>query len=128
MGYRSEVAYVIEFKDREHRIRFMATASLDPDIKLEEFELLDDTSVMFYRQDIKWYPEYDYVKAHELLLNTAKEQGCEWEFCRVGEDMDDNIHESSDNSSGELGVTRSIFTPCHGEFYPVGESLTKEDN
>lgn len=128
MGYRSEVAYVIEFKDREHRIRFMATASLDPDIKLEEFELLDDTSVMFYRQDIKWYPEYDYVKAHELLLNTAKEQECEWEFCRVGEDMEDNVYECSDNSSVELAVTRSIFAPTHGKFYPVGESLTKEDN
>ncbi len=128
MGYRSEVAYVIEFKDREHRIRFMATASLDPDIKLEEFELLDDTSIMFYRQEIKWYAEYDYVKAHELLLNTAKEQECEWEFCRVGEDMEDNVYECSDSPSGELGVSRSIYTPTHGKFYPIGESLTQEDN
>jgi len=123
MGYRSEVAYVIEFKDREHRIRFMATASLDPDIKLEEFELLDDTSIMFYRQDIKWYAEFDYVKAHELLLNTAKEQECEWEFCRVGENMEDNVYECSDSPSGELVVTRSIFTPTHGKFYPIGEQL-----
>lgn len=128
MGYRSDVAYVIEFKDREHRIRFMATASLDPDIKLEEFELLDDASVMYYATDVKWYPEYGGVKAHELLLNTAKEQGCEWEFCRVGEDMEDNVYECSDNSSVELAVTRSIFTPTHGKFYPIGESLTKEDN
>jgi len=78
---------------------------------------------MFYRQDIKWYAEFDYVKAHELLLNTAKEQECEWEFCRVGENMEDNVYECSDSPSGELVVTRSIFTPTHGKFYPIGEQL-----
>lgn len=123
MGYRSDVAYTIAFKNKEHRIRFMATASLDPDILLEEFELLDDTSVMFYRQDIKWYPDYDYYKAHERLLETAKEQECEWEFCRVGEDMGDDVYECSADSIGELGITRSIFTPSHGKFYPIGETL-----
>ena len=123
MGYRSEVAYIIEFKGRDHRVRFMATACLDSEIKLDEFELLDDTSIMFYRQELKWYREYPYVKAHQQLLEDAKEQGCEWEFCRVGEDMEDNVHEYSENSPGELGITRSIFTPCHGEFYPVGEQL-----
>lgn len=132
MGYRSDVAYAIRFKNKEHRVRFMATQALDPEIDLEEFKLVDDTSVMFYRQDIKWYLEYDYVKAHERLLEDAKEQGCAWTFCRVGEEIGDIEQDGEDGKDDEgkdidapdiAYPTQSIYLETEGEPYPIGETL-----
>ena len=138
MGYRSDVAYTIRFKNEEHRIRFMATAVLGSVIKLDEFGLIDDETIIFRYDDVKWYDEYDYVKAHKQLLKDAKAQGCGWEFCRVGEesgDIEQDGGEGEEDDDGnfvacpeELGVSQSISVYSNHEQYPVGESLTKEDN
>jgi hypothetical protein len=133
MGYRSDVAYTIRFKNKEHRIRFMATAVLGSMIKLDEFALLDDEAIVFQYNDIKWYPEFDYVKAHEQLLEDAKAQGCGWEFCRVGEESGDVEQEGSDGIEDdegntvecpqELGIAQSISIYSRLEEYPIGEQL-----
>ena len=137
MGYRSDVAYTIRFKNKEHRIRFMATAALNPEIELKDFALMDAETVLLSYESVKWYDDYDWVKAHVQLLEDAKEQGCAWEFARVGEEagdteQDGNDGEGDDGDSIECAQTISIIQSLsiydRSEPYPIGESLTKEDN
>ena len=137
MGYRSDVAYTIRFKNEEHRIRFMATAVLGSVIKLDEFGLIDDETIIFKYDDVKWYDEYDYVKAHVQLLEDAKEQNCAWEFCRVGEEAGDTEQDGADGEGDDgefiecpqtISIIQSLSIYDRSEPYPVGESLTKEDN
>jgi len=132
MGYRSDVAYTIRFKSKEHRIRFMATAVLGSMIKLDEFGLIDAETIIFKYDDIKWYAEFDYVKAHEQLLEDAKAQGCGWEFCRVGEeagdteqDGDEGIDDNGNamDTAEELSICQSIRVSSYHEPYPIGEQL-----
>lgn len=133
MGYRSDVAYTIRFKNKEHRIRFMATAVLGSEIKLDEFGLIDDETIIYKYDDVKWYDEYDYVKAHQQLLKDAKVQGCGWEFCRVGEesgDIEQDGGEGEEDDDGnnvacpeELGISQSISVYSRHEQYPIGEQL-----
>lgn len=107
MGYRSEVAYKIKFEKKEDFWGFIAEAKLDPDTALcfeeEEkpyFEVLEDEyEIRFYCDSVKWYSEYDEVKAHEALFDKAR-QRCDEDdvavdgaFCRVGEEMEDLTEE-----------------------------------
>ena len=48
MGYRSEVAYAVKFKDKEHRIRFVAVQALNPHLDLTEFNLLDEENIIIF--------------------------------------------------------------------------------
>ncbi len=137
MGYRSDVAYTIRFKSKEHRIRFMATAALNPEIELKDFKLIDATTVLLSYEQAKWYADYDEVKAHVQLLEDAKEQGCAWEFCRVGEELGDIKQDGGEGIDADgndmdtaeiLDISQSIYIGDEGEPYPIGESLTKEDN
>ena len=132
MGYRSDVAYAIRFKNKEHRIRFMAAQAIDPLIKLEEFKLVGDDVVLLHFEDVKWYSDYEDVKCHERLLEEAKEQDCGWEFCRVGEETGD-IESESDYSIDDLGhevyppeliqPSQSVYIHEEGEAYPVDERI-----
>ena len=138
MGYRSDVAYTIRFKNKEHRIRFMATAVLGSVIKLDEFGLINDETIIFKYDAVKWYEEYEYVIAHKQLLEDAKAQGCGWEFCRVGEEVGDTEHDGGEGEEDDegntvecpeqLSISQSIYIGDEGEPYPIGESLTEEDN
>lgn len=141
MGYRSDVAYTIAFKNKEHRVRFMAVQALDPEIDLKEFNLVDDETILFYHWQVKWYDEYEMVKAHRRLLEDAKEQGCAWTFCRVGEEIGDIEQDGEDGKDEEgkdiyapdmvfptqsiniIFPTRSIHLETEGEPYPIGETL-----
>ena len=132
MGYRSDVAYTIRFKNKEHRIRFMATAVLGSVIKLDEFGLIDDETILFKYDDIKWYEEYEYVIAHQQLLNDAKAQGCAWEFARVGEEAGDTEQEGEDGEKDDgdsiecpqtISIIQSLSIYDRSEPYPVGEQL-----
>jgi len=140
MGYRSDVAYTIRFKNKEHRIRFMATAALNPEIELKDFALIDDETVLLSYEGVKWYDDYDWVKAHVQLLEDAKAQRCAWEFCRVGEEAGDTEQDGADGEGdyGEyreyiecpqtISIIQSLSIYDRSEPYPVGENLTKEDN
>lgn len=132
MGYRSDVAYCIRFRTREHRIGFMAAQALDPEIDLKEFKLVDDTTILLSYDEVKWYDDYDWVKAHKRLLEDAKEQGCAWTFCRVGEetgDIDQDGDDGKDDEGNDIDApdiaypTQSIYLETEGEPYPIGEQL-----
>lgn len=132
MGYRSDVAYAIRFKNKEHRIRFMATQALDPNIDLADFKLVNDDCVLLHYEEVKWYEDYDDVKAHKRLLDDAKAQGCAWEFCRVGEETGDITYENGDGTDDDgstidppdiIQPSQSVYIEDDGEAYPIGEQL-----
>lgn len=132
MGYRSDVAYAIRFKTKEHRIRFMAAQALDPEIDLKDFNLIDDKTILLSYDEVKWYDEDDWVKAHRRLLEDAKEQGCAWTFCRVGEEIGDIDQYGDDGKDDEgndmdapdiISPSQSLYIETEGELYPIGEQL-----
>jgi len=101
MGYRSTVAYVIQFEDVEHKKEFVAVHKLDDKLKdaIKELgHLEDDTSYLsFYVDDVKWYTRYEDVQMHDRLLNCISElsedenyeRSISARMIRIGEDTDD---------------------------------------
>ena len=100
MGYRSEVAYVIRFKDKEMRDLFVSLqrAKANPDINeaLNELAEIEDCLLGYHADCVKWYDEYTGVKAHETLMHDSidmfnkDEDITGWRFVRLGESQDDN--------------------------------------
>lgn len=101
MGYRSTVAYVIQFEDVEHKKEFVAVHKLDDKLKdaIKELgHLEDDTSYLsFYVDDVKWYTSYEDVQMHNRLLKCISElsedenyeRSISARMIRIGEDTDD---------------------------------------
>ena len=95
MGYRSEVAYMIRFKDKEQRDSFIALQLIkqDPDINeaLKHLKQLGDDKLFFHVPDWKWYDGYGEVKAHTTLYEEAIElyEDSAYLFYRLGEDLED---------------------------------------
>jgi hypothetical protein len=108
MGYRSEVAYVIRFKDRAMRELFvsMQRAKADKHINeaLSELVEVEDCLLGYHADHVKWYDGYDGVKAHETLMHDSinmfnqDEDIVGWRFVRLGEESDDNVQEEDGNS------------------------------
>jgi hypothetical protein len=108
MGYRSEVAYVIRFKDKAMRELFvsMQRAKADPHINeaLNELLEIEDCLLGYHADCVKWYEEYEGVKAHETLMSDSidmfnqDEDITGWRFVRLGEEAEDNIQEEDGNS------------------------------
>ena len=83
MGYRSEVAYTIRFKDEASYRLFIAEAKAKPEtagcFKSDEASVdeceCDDArwAITFYADQVKWYPSYPEVIMHEKLLSQAEE-------------------------------------------------------
>lgn len=107
MGYRSDVAYVIRFKnfqDREALVSLML-AKNDPVITeaVEECEYGYTTQplITFHAESVKWYHSNPYVKAHGALIRNAHElYGADYRFVGVGEDGAEDIQEEDD--TGDL--------------------------
>ena len=102
MGYRSQVAYMIQFHKQENYWGFVAEAKCDPDTAIcfsdEGFKQNDKSfSVHFGADHVKWYPDYEDVKCHTALWDKAvdreeKGQGiCSGYFARIGEELEDII-------------------------------------
>jgi len=111
MGYRSEVAYVIRFKDKEMRELFVSLqrAKANPDINeaLDELVEVEDCLLGYHADHVKWYDEYAGVKAHETLMHDSIELFNKdkditgYRFVRLGESQDDN-EDREDGDSDEL--------------------------
>lgn len=101
MGYRSDVGYVIRFKDIDTMKRFVAVHAINEHTR----EALEDCKVCigpsspcppelhFDANCVKWYESFDDVKAHESLLDFLDDNGSEYgagyKFVRIGEEIDD---------------------------------------
>lgn len=97
MGYRSDVAYYISFKDKEQRDTFMGVlrernnkAISD---ELQYLKMVDNCAIAAYFADTKWYDSYENVQAHNRIMELALEwfpDDAAYKFVRAGEDDDDN--------------------------------------
>jgi hypothetical protein len=103
MGYRSEVAYVVAFKDSEDREAFinLLIISKDPHTiqALKELSKLESNKLLFHAEDVKWYDGYPDVKAHTQIYLQAVElfEGAGYRFTRIGEEVEDiEIEEDGD--------------------------------
>jgi hypothetical protein len=111
MGYRSEVAYVIRFKDKAMRELFVSLqrAKADPHINeaLNELLEIEDCLLGYHADHVKWYEGYEGVEAHHTLMKDSidlfneDEDIVGWRFVRLGEESDDNIQEEN-GASDEL--------------------------
>jgi hypothetical protein len=104
MGYRSNVAYIIRFKDVENLKKFVAINALIEDRKkaLNECEVyMGGTTrslcpeLVFKCNDVKWYSSYEDVIAHEALFESLDDKDdcgaieAGYRFVRVGEEDTD---------------------------------------
>jgi hypothetical protein len=112
MGYRSTVAFIISFEDKEKLENYLAPRLLDEHIKdnRDDFYRVDDTSVMYHAEDIKWYDDYEGVKALTKLYKDTIEAGGAYRFIRVGEDDKDIEEEYEESDTTE---------PYWDDFFPV---------
>jgi hypothetical protein len=119
MGYRSTVAFVISFKDKETLDNYLAPRLLDENLKndRENFSRIawDDASVMYHAEDIKWYNEYEDVRALTKLYKDTIEAGGAYRFIRVGEDDKDIEEEYAESDTTE---------PFWDDFYSVTTIVT----
>ena len=113
MGYRSEVAYVLRFTNKEMKDNFvnLQRAKADKEINeaLDALVEVEDNMLGYHADHVKWYDDYPDVKAHETLMkDTIKLFGDEYStdyneqagyrFVRLGEEQEDNEDEEGGNS------------------------------
>ena len=91
MGYRSDVKYVLQFKDNEQCANFASVMKVKDALYAEavnSWEIKGDR-VYFHAEDWKWYEGYAVVAAHEALLEDCGAFGGAYFFLRLGETHDD---------------------------------------
>jgi hypothetical protein len=117
MGYRSEVAYVIQFDDMETKQEWVAIAKLHPTYSqaLKECKFVDDMDkdyISAYFGHVKWYDSFDDVKCHMFMLDAIAEDANEHvnaRFIRIGEEQDDN----EDMAYGDEGYNIPLYISRH---------------
>jgi hypothetical protein len=115
MGYRSEVAFAIKFPTAEQRDAFTAVIKLAAEpIELgclAEYTNYDEQTYTGYFDNVKWYPDYDEVKAHHNLMERAVEDHeASYRFVRIGEENDDieDQHRGEDVPWDVIELHRSV--------------------
>jgi hypothetical protein len=136
MGYRSDVAYVIKFDDIETRDNFVTLMLAKNDKHITEaisececgYTL--DPIITFEETDLKWYRDFEDVKAHHALMREAVEiygeKGGRFRFVSVGEDGAEEFDEDDDDGDLYDYITtrheiNTAFPPI-----PAGDSTLTE--
>jgi hypothetical protein len=107
MGYRSEVAYTINFRDKHLRDAYVALVLAKGDKHLSEalaecYVPKDKPRICFHTDHYKWYSEYPDVQAHTTLYKWAHvlyADDCDYRIVRIGEESGD-VEE--DSTGGDL--------------------------
>jgi hypothetical protein len=107
MGYRSEVAYTINFRDIPLRNTYVALILAKGDKHLSEalaecYVPKDEPRICFHTDHYKWYSEYPEVQAHTTLYKWAHvlyADDCDYRIVRIGEESGD-VEE--DSTGGDL--------------------------
>ena len=134
MGYRSMVAYTIRFTAQsngvdsptdeevkqckasfytflaEAKSKFSGCFTEEFGVKVDEFNF----ALNFFADHVKWYEDYEDVKAHNALQDLSKSWADENKhiggiFMRIGEEMDDIVEEAWGEHDWEwLNIRREI--------------------
>lgn len=138
MGYRSEVAYRIAFRDKATINEFIAKVMVLGGFErkaLEECLIEEDGDhwyVNFYASDVKWYDGYTDVDGHTKLYNLAVEwypEDCAYQFLRIGESDDDSQSDTdgaddlTDCVWDDFRIIRYIETPFSSNYEAIGDKL-----
>jgi hypothetical protein len=117
MGYRSEVSYIVRFKDSEDReayINMLIVAKNEHTTQaLKELSKLENDKLFFHAEDVKWYDSYPDVVAHTQIYLQAVElfEGAGYRYVRIGEEVED-IEIEEDGEYDDLwdytSINRSI--------------------
>ena len=130
MGYRSNVAYALEFRELNCKRKFVVMAKLDPQFNeaLKECEHVDDDKLYLYAEFdwVKWYDDYDDVKCHMDMLSHLDENkldGVSAKFVRIGEEHDDieEIVYAGEDAPDAWSIGIGATTHIHNEYRPKGE-------
>ena len=117
MGYRSDVAYIIKFKDVEQRDAFVTlmlaknNETINNAIAETSHDRTDEPVITFKIDDVKWYPSFDDVRVHHELMDTAQDlYGALWRFVALGEDgaTDERYYDPEDEIYDDLGVVHQL--------------------
>jgi hypothetical protein len=107
MGYRSDVAYIVKFESFQDRDAYVSLLLAKNDdfltraIEDTDHERTDQPVITYHETDIKWYPEFEDVRAHTHIYKYAYEvYDAVYRCVRVGEDGYSEITEIDD--TGEL--------------------------
>lgn len=113
MGYRSEVAIKCEEKAYEKLMETFRNVNLMPD------DIFKDEEDYILRWDwIKWYQDYDYIRAVENVLDCLDNlysygegiPGYAYKLIRIGED-DTDVEVRQNSWDIELWIVRKIDIP-----------------
>jgi hypothetical protein len=115
MGYRSDVAFAIKFPTPKQRDAFTAVIKLASEPTelgcLAEYTNYDEQTYTCFFTDVKWYPDYDDVKVHHILMERAVEDhDASYYFVRIGEETDDieTQHNGEDVPWDVIELHRSV--------------------
>jgi hypothetical protein len=121
MGYRSGVAalfYATEEKDFPV-IKLWLDENFPMDMFKESIRWFD-RGMVFNEEDVKWYPDYDEVKAFDEAVSKFIEMFCNdlsvgvkgaYEFMRVGENYEDIESDCCGDYDNLLELKREIILP-----------------
>lgn len=120
MGYRSDVGYVVKFRNIQDRDAYVALclAKNDTEIAkaLDECKHSDQTDpvITFRADDVKWYPDFPDVRAHTFIYQHAYEIGLGgYRFQAIGEDGAEEHDEQDDdgfNLYDYIGTSHTLIT------------------
>ena len=125
MGYRSDVALGVGFKNREALVAFLSAVRLGDKMPAEHLacykvtEVSPDMILLHATfMDVKWYDSYSDVQCHNGLLVEAAAHGAATAFVRVGEELDDNEVNIDNDDDLDMWsffhISRRLVTPDEG--------------
>lgn len=127
MGYYSDVAIGMSFKDKGSLAAFLSYVRLGDKMPPEELARYTVTDVgeqgvllHAYFDSVKWNEYYPDVKCHTDLRAMARESGAGTAYLRIGENYDDIEEDITTAEVGldlyELfGVSRTLIRPDTGD-------------
>ena len=138
MGYRSDVAIGMSFKNREALVAFLSYVRLGdkmPSEELAQYKVTDagEEGVLLHTffLGVKWYDSYPDVKCHTDLLGMARDSGSGTAFVRIGEEYSDTEY-NIDMADVDLdlydffGIIRQVTYPEDGTAISDFINTTKE--
>lgn len=134
MGYRSEVAWVLRFKDTNQMRDYINLLRYKRDehinTALEEIkQSTDPEPILFFSDDLlKWYDDYEDVRAHHFIMDHAYElygDDVGWRFIRIGEESDD-IEEKYDGNVDDMWDYIYVSRSINGNL-PKGEPVIEDE-
>ena len=125
MGYRSDVAYRLEFHNEEQWNVFLIEAKAKPETRLcfEDEDLkvdYENHAITLVACGVKWYSDYPDVSCHDKLLELCDAYNerfeetdgyvCSYLFRRVGESEDDiETRDGGDADYDWIELQRSLL-------------------